>query len=128
MEEDSYEVSLRGNNLQTFGYLVGAVFRQCLINVGLSADTHVYDLPRFRIRRYHATPSGIYVLRVAAIYDHLPEMEQRVFLTEFLEKGRHYPFWYLEVCEPMEYKAICKKTLSDISHLMKQVEEPNDEK
>ncbi len=114
------EFSVKKNGYYAFGYIVGAVYRQALINIGFSADTHIYELPRERIRKNHLNVSGRYVLRTAAAYDSLNDLEKEIFVNDFLEKGRHYRFWYLSFCNSRTYMRAKKETIKEISHLIKR--------
>ncbi len=114
------KISLEKNDPITFAYIVGAMYRQALINIGFSPDTHIYDLPLDRIKKNHHSSSGKYVLRIAETYNSLEGMEKDIFLMDFLEKGRHYRFWYLSLCNDRDYKKARKETLKDISSLIKK--------
>ncbi len=114
------EITLNKNKPITFAFIVGAMYRQALINIGFSADAHIYDLPLERIRKNHSNVSGEYILRVAETYDSLEGIEKEIFLLDFLEKGRHYQFWYLDRCNTKQYREAQKDTLRDISSLIKK--------
>lgn len=114
------KISLEKNKPVTFAYIVGAMYRQALINIGFSPDTHIYDLPLDRIKKNHSSSSGKYILRVAKTYESLEGLEKDIFLNDFLEKGRHYRFWYLSRCNSRDYGRARKNTLRDISSLIKK--------
>ena len=68
-------------------------YRLCLMKIGKSPDAHVYslDLDFFLA---HPGKAADYILKMRRFYDGLDEFKKRVFLSECLEVGRIYPFWY----------------------------------
>ena len=101
MEE--YPVALRGNS-RTRGYIVGAIYRQALIDLGCSPDSHVYDIDESCFCYRRGSASNLFLRRVKRMYDSLKGLERKVFLCDYLEKGRHYPFWYLEFVSREDYE------------------------
>lgn len=85
------------------GRIVGAIFRQSLINLGYSPDAHVYDIINDYFRYEVGSASNRFVRKVKDFYDSLDDFRRRIFLCEFLERGRHYPFWWLEFTTKKEY-------------------------
>lgn len=87
-------------------YLVGAIYRQSLIEVGHSPDYHVYDLEKGFLERKRSLVAGEFVERVYDFYYSLNDLERRVFLCECLERGRHYAYWWLAICDQKKYSRI----------------------
>lgn len=92
-----------------------ALYRQALINEGFSADTHLYDLPINRIKKEERNVSRDFILELFSINSLLPIDERTIFINEFLEKGRHYAFWYLSCYGTKTFLSLRKKTIKDIS-------------
>lgn len=92
---DPVDVTLRNSSSRDKALLVGAVYRQSLIEVGHSADYHVYDLEQDLIDHKLDRAAGIFLKHVKDFYESLPYLQQKVFLVECLEHGRHYAYWYL---------------------------------
>jgi|GEM_PF-1466864 len=97
-------------------WIVGAVYRQALVEVGHSPDYHVYDLEKSFLVHKQDLTAGQFVQRVYDFYYSLGDLERRVFLCECLEHGRHYPFWWLSMCDQKHYSralhSVCRKTSS----------------
>ena len=67
--------------------------RRCLIEIGKSPDAHVYDFDE-EFLESHPSPASAFLKAVKHFYDALDLTKRRVFLSECLEVGRIYPFWY----------------------------------
>jgi hypothetical protein len=107
MMSDGVDVTLKDLNPKEKALLIGAVYRQALIEVGHSADYHVYDLEQDLIDHKLSIAAGVFLQHVKAFYDSLPEMQQKVFLVECLEHGRHYAYWYLPYFSPKSFSHVC---------------------
>lgn len=83
-------------NENSLGKMVGAIYRESLKHIGYSVYTHVHELNRPLIRAIYPNQYGTYVLRVAYFYDNLDEYDRLVFQNEYIEEGRHYPYWWME--------------------------------
>ena len=70
-------------------------FRESLLALGKSPDTHVYDLSHDFLGYARKGPERAFLIRVKVYYDKLSVKEKNLFLNEILEKGRAYRFWYL---------------------------------
>lgn len=116
------DVSFKKQERFTFAYVIGAIYCQALINIGFSADTHLNDLPLDRISKGKRDASTDFILNVSKVYDSLPDEEKDIFLVEFLEKGRHYNFWFLSFYGYKSFKCLRNKTFKDIHQLIKKGE------
>ena len=74
-------------------------FRQSLLSIGQSPDTHVFDLEHQDLAYARISPERTFLIRVKCYYENLNARDRRMFLAEVLEKDRMYRFWYLS-----EYK------------------------
>jgi hypothetical protein len=89
--------------------ILRAAFRQALIEVGHSPDYHLYDLDRDFLVRKKDYAAGRFLLRLYDFYhSQLDDLEQRIFICDFLERGRHYRFWWFEYFEPDDFSATKK--------------------
>ena len=70
-------------------------FRESLISIGKSPDFHIYDLDKAFKKSQVPKKSSAFLKRITSFYKSLNYADQRLFIIECLEKGRHYPFWYL---------------------------------
>ncbi len=91
-----YDVKIKKLLPKEKSLLVNAVFRQALIEVGKSADYHVFNLTDEFLSHVQDKAAGRYLLSVKRFYESLDQMAKRVFLCEVLEYGRHYRFWFYE--------------------------------
>lgn len=67
--------------------------RLSLMEVGKSPDAHVYDVDDGFLEA-HPSPASSFLKAVKLFYDKLDSFKKRVFLSECIEVGRIYPFWY----------------------------------
>jgi hypothetical protein len=104
------EISFPRQNAKEKAWLVGAVYRQSLIEVGHSPDYHVYDLEKAFLVRKQTHAAGAFVKRVYDFYYSLHGLERKVFLCECLEYGRHYAYWWLPMCDQKKYS----RTVSEV--------------
>lgn len=103
--DEAVPVTLKGLDDWTFGTLVGALYRQALVEIGFSPDAHVYDLERgFIERKSKKALAARFVLLVMDFYASLSAIRKKVFLCDFLECGRHYRFWWLEFFDRRDYR------------------------
>lgn len=85
--------------------------RKSLIEVGKSPDCHVYDLDEGFLER-HRSKASIYLRKLKRFYDSLPALWKRIFLSECLEVGRIYPFWYYGWMSPPLYRKERKNVIA----------------
>ncbi len=104
--EEGIAVRFSNLSVRDRALMVGAVYRQALIDVGYSPDYHVYDLDRSFLRRHDNLAAARFLLTVSDFYRSLPSIERRIFLCEYLEFGRHYRFWWLEF---MDFRGFSKR-------------------
>ncbi len=102
---DVIAIDLKLNDRNAVMGLLGAMYRQALVEIGYSPDEHVYDLDRdFLMRHKDDSLSVQFVLQILDYYESLPDFGRRVFLCECLERGRHYNWWWLEFMDPKNYR------------------------
>ncbi len=78
--------------------------RSSLIELGKSPDAHVYDFDEDYLES-HPSPASLFLKAVKGFYDGLDSFKKRVFVSECLEVGRIYPFWYYGwISEPVYRK------------------------
>jgi hypothetical protein len=75
--------------------ILGELYRQALIEIGYSPDTHVYDLNKDLIEHKSHLMSARYVLDVIRFYESLNEFDRAIYCCQVLEYGRHYNFWWM---------------------------------
>lgn len=73
---------------------IQARYKKALLNLGKSQNTHIYDLREDYLGQIKGKEEGDFLIGVKAIYDSLGILARRIFLSESLEKGSIYPFWY----------------------------------
>ncbi len=93
------------------GLLVGAIFRQALLDLGYSPDSHVYDVDDDYLLYEKGTASNDFVSRVRSFYRSLSPFKRRILVCDYLEKGRHYRFWWLEYADEREYAKNCHEVV-----------------
>jgi hypothetical protein len=101
--EQQIEIRFLELSFKEKALLVGAVYRQSLIEVGHSADYHVYDLEKSLLTRKKNLAAGRFLTQVVDFYGGLSDFERRIFLCECLEHGRHYAYWWLEYADSKKY-------------------------
>lgn len=82
-----------------FAETLGAGYRAALIELKMSPDTHIYDLSFCFLDRNRDVFAGRFLLRLLMFYCDLSINDRRIFLCEYLERGRHYKFWWFEYFE-----------------------------
>lgn len=75
--------------------ILGELYRQSLIEVGYSADAHIYDLDYLFIAHKRATAATRYLFDAHSFYLSLPDFERSIYVCQVLEYGRHFRFWWL---------------------------------
>lgn len=85
-------------------------YRLSLIELGKSPDAHVYHCDEEYLDR-HPCQASSYLRRVKRFYDGLDPFKKRVFLSECLEVGRIYPFWYYGWMSDPAYRKERKKVI-----------------
>lgn len=113
--EEEVEIQFPHLSDVTKSWIVGAVYRQSLIEVGHSPDYHVYDLEKSFLEHKQDLPAGQFVKRVYDFYYSLRGLERRIFLCECLEHGRHYPYWWLTWCDPKKYGVVFREVMKKTS-------------
>ena len=86
---------LTGNQAFMGAMTVRDKYRESLLALGKSPDTHVYDLSHDFLGYAKRGPERSFLIRVKVYYEKLTVKEQTLFLNEVLERGRGYRFWYL---------------------------------
>ncbi len=96
-------------------------YRKSLMDVGKSPDCHIYDLNKESLWFVKSGKGRRFITSVITFYKELDdELDQKIFITEFLERGRHYPFWHYGVLETPMYRqrlATIYKKLDERFHL-----------
>lgn len=99
--------------------LLGAVYRQSLVQMGYSPDCHVYNLDAERLRRKKPAVAASLLLEVFEYYKSLKKNEADIFQFEALEYGRHYKFWYLTYYDRTTFTRICNRVFESASKKFK---------
>lgn len=85
-------------------------YRDCLMHLGKSPDTHLYELSMESFT-FSKKGEDLYLIdNLIKFYNKLEnDFMKNIFITEFLERGRHYPFWHYGLMEtPMYRKCIAQ--------------------
>lgn len=77
--------------------------RKSFMEVGKSPDSHVYDIDE-RFLAHNPSPASFFLRRLKGFYDGLDAFKKRIFISECLEVGRIYPFWYYGWMSPSCYR------------------------
>lgn len=89
-------------------------YRRSLLALGMSPDTHIFDLD-YDWLCYKNTRESRFLREVVDFYLELNEVESRIFVCQVLERGRHFPFWWLGfVRQEKEYLRLYGNTLRKI--------------
>jgi hypothetical protein len=92
------------NEVRERWILLNALFRSALLELGYSPDEHLENVDRARLLSKLSLASSRFLLRLWDFYsDGLNPLEQRIFYTEVLEKGRHYMWWWFGDAIQREY-------------------------
>lgn len=101
-------------NLIDRSLILGALYRQSLIHMGMSPDMHVYDLDYDYLLSKDNIHSR-FLVDVIDFYLQLDEFESKVFICQVLEAGRYFPFWWMSyIREESRYKELYLDTLKRI--------------
>lgn len=80
-------------------------FRKTLMGIGKSPDAHVYDLNQESLWFVKSEKDRKFLFSVVRFYNDLSDdLDKKIFLTEVLERGRHYPFWHYGLLETPDYR------------------------
>ena len=71
-------------------------YLKALLACGYGANTHVYDLGRLDFTKRMSAEATEDLLRIKRFYEGLESFERDIFLRDFLEMGRYYPYWFYE--------------------------------
>ena len=95
-------------------YRFNARFRDCLLSLGKSPDMHVYEMDDASMRFVRMGEEYRFVMSVVTFYNGLDSiLKKRIFLTEFVERGRHYPFWHYEMIDTGVYKEMVEEVYQE---------------
>jgi len=103
MESEGLPVALIFPDRESSIEILRAAYRQALVEVGHSPDFHIYDLDSSFLVRKQNLAAGRFLLKLYWFYLLQDDLSRRVFVSDFLEKGRHYPFWWFEYCKGEEW-------------------------
>ena len=71
-------------------------YSSSLLKTGFPSNTHVYDLNipylRFRMPRKEAS----FLLKANDFFKRLTFVQGLIFVNDYLEKGKNYPFWWMK--------------------------------
>jgi hypothetical protein len=98
MESEGLPVALVFPNRDTSIEILRAAYRQALVEVGHSPDFHIYDLDSSFLVRKQNLAAGRFLLKLYWFYLMQEDLARRIFVCDFLEKGRHYHFWWFDFC------------------------------
>jgi len=110
--EERVTIKFPALSMRDHALLVGAVYRQALIEVGYSPDYHIYDLNSDFLYRHEDIAGAKFLIMVREFYRTLPNYEKRIFVCEYLEVGRHYAFWWLEFMDFRGFSKRCHDVLA----------------
>ena len=92
--------------------------RQALLALGNSPDLHIYEWNDDFLSERSFRPEARYLQRAKRFYEGLDPFQKRVLISECLEFGRVYPFWYYgwgsEPAYRKERKAVLKALKAEI--------------
>jgi len=104
MEIESVEISFAKRNPYEETLILNALYRHALMDLGYSMDEHIENIDMLRLFSHMNLASSRFLLKVMSFYSNaLTPLEQRIFYTEVLEKGRHYLWWWFEYANTKEY-------------------------
>jgi hypothetical protein len=109
--EEEIQIAFPHLSAKDKSLIVGALYRQSLIEVGHSADYHVYDLDKDLFVRKRHLAAARFLGEVYGFYRSLPDFERRIFLCDCLEHGRHYAYWWLAYTDPKGYQHAFKRLM-----------------
>lgn len=113
---EQLQVKINPLNEQEKVLLLGAIYRQALLNLGHSPDTHIENLREEHLSFFGPSASSRFLRRIMKVYAKLDFEEKAIFRNEGLENGRHYAFWYLPYCD---YRIFAKKKKDTFEKVVK---------
>ena len=93
-------------------------FRLCLLALGRSPDSHIYDLDETFLAGNRSPEASLFIRKIKDFYENLGNAERRFFVKECLEKDRHYKFWYLGEYQKLSYDSAFLQMQEKIKELM----------
>ena len=89
-------------------------YRQALLSVGKSPDYHIFDISPEFLDNLKDSKAKRFLMNLWRYFLNLKEEDQRFFVMEVLEVGRHYPFWYLDVYTRRQYEKRLQTIVSEV--------------
>ena len=80
--------------------------------LGKSLDTHIYDVTDDFLKRNRGKEEARFIKKTRDFYNSLNHIDQMILLSEWLERGRIYPFWYYGMLNEANYRKEKKQVLS----------------
>ncbi len=71
-------------------------YRLALMAVGKSPDYHIFNLSMDFLRNLKDSKAKRFLLSLKKYVATLDEDTRVIFITDILEGGRHYAFWYMD--------------------------------
>ena len=91
-------------------------FRFALMNLGKSPDMHLYNIDEQSMGYSRISEDYRFVMSVVDFYNKLENsIKKRIFLTEFVERGRHYPFWHYEMLDTSVYRQMVEEVYQEFA-------------
>ena len=89
-------------------------YRCALLSVGKSPDYHIFDLSSEFINGLKDSKAKRYLYVLKQYFASLPIQDQKIFVYDVLEAGRHYPFWYLENYTRRTYESRLRQLVAEV--------------
>ena len=97
-------------------------YSDSLLRSGYPSNTHVYELNSLFLESKLPRGDAMFLVRAKRFYSSLPFMEGMIFLNDYLEKDKNYPFWWLtygnEEFITKERKKLECKLIPQINYLL----------
>lgn len=101
-------------SLKDRSLLLGALYRQSLIHIGMSPDTHVFDID-YDYLSSKGSIQAKFLMDIIDFYLELDDFQSKIFISQVLEHGRYYPFWWMNYLKKEDdYKRLYIETLKRV--------------
>ena len=83
--------------------------RRSLLSLGQSTNARIFSLPDSLFKDQKENPYARFLMSIKRHSESLDEFERRILLSEALERGLHYRYWYVSCIPEREYRRIRAK-------------------
>lgn len=89
-------------------------YRKSLLKFGMSTNSPISSLTKEELLSFQDSPERRFLLDMSEYYATLDPFERRVLVSEALERGLHYLFWYVSSLSDRDYRRLRKRVCEPV--------------